>query len=238
MKASYRSPIGASPPVVDHDEASWAWRQEEMALARREDELRGYLDEQVEVELMRYPLSAETAYRVMGLLLGTLPPAAIFLKLFGYGIFSHSSLVAEMWFLAPLLLAMNIVCAGAGYVMGDVVSRSLISNLWPGRILLSEREPTGHRSWPQFLIRLPFHAAIWGLVTGVAGGILFFFVGAIAGAMYAVPVGVAGFAAFGVLHRLMQRGGMIEARCFLPLALGITAVIAALIMGVPYTGVR
>ncbi len=80
---------------------------------------------------------------------------------------------------------------------------------------------------------LPMAAAfgiLWALVTGAAGGAIFFGIGAIFGAVCAIPVGIAAFLIFTPIHRLLAHGGMIDARHFWPLALGIVAVITMLIL--------
>jgi hypothetical protein len=70
----------------------------------------------------------------------------------------------------------------------------------------------------------------WSLVTGGLGGALFFGVGAAFGFVCALPVALAAFPVFAFLHRLISRGGMIEARHAWPLAFGIPLTIAAMIM--------
>lgn len=89
---------------------------------------------------MRHPISAHKAYGLAGLLLGVLPPAAIFARLFGYGLGGGSLNMA-----------------------------------------------------------------------------------------FGIPIGSLAFLIFAVLHRTLERGGMIEARHFVPLACGITAIITVLI---------
>ena len=70
----------------------------------------------------------------------------------------------------------------------------------------------------------------WGAITGAAGGAICFGIGAIFGALYAAPVGTLAFILFTPLHRLLARGGMIDARHFWPLACGVTMTITALIL--------
>ncbi len=72
--------------------------------------------------------------------------------------------------------------------------------------------------------------ALWGLTTGAVGGVWFFGFGSFFGALIALPVGMLGFALFTPLHRLMARGGMIDARHFWPLAGGVVFTITALIL--------
>ena len=160
---------------------------------------------------MRRPMAVRRTYALLGLLLGIFPPAAIFTKMLGYG-FSEGSGVMFLVF-----LVMNVICAVAGYWMGVALSRS---------VEYVERE-----SWSAMLLLRPVLGMGWGAATGAAGGFIFFGIGAIFGAYMAMAVGAVAFTLFAVLHRLVWRGGMIDARHFWPLASGVTLVISALILG-------
>lgn len=167
--------------------------------------------------LMRHPVSSEKAYAFLGLLLGALPPTAIFSRVFGYGIVRGSfSTVAAGPALFFLCLLMNLVCCLGGYAMGSVLSRSA---------LRLERN-----SWFQMVIVVPLLGAAWGALTGIAGGFFFLGIGAFVGWAFGIPVGFCGFLVFAIIHRTLERGGMIEARHFAPLACGIAAIIASLIL--------
>jgi hypothetical protein len=115
-----------------------------------------------------------------------------------------------------LCLLMNIVCAVVGMAMGSAMGRSL-DNL-------------KRKSWNKTVLLTLWYGALWGAVAGGAGGLLFFGFGAIVGIACAIPVGMAAFLLFTPLHRLLARGGMIDARHFWPLACGITMTIAALVL--------
>jgi hypothetical protein len=163
--------------------------------------------------LMQRPLPTEKAFALFGLLLGTLPPAAIFIKLFG-GALTHSYLPPG-WFL--LLLVMNVVCCLVGRYLGSKLSRMVTA---------VERD-----SWILMVIESLIIGLIWALGTGAAGGLLAFGFGAMFGAACAIPVGLLAFGLFVPLHRLVARGGMIDARHFWPLACGVVMIITALILG-------
>jgi hypothetical protein len=162
--------------------------------------------------LMRHPLPARKASAAFGLMLGTLPPAAIFGRIFHYG----WTTVDRDLTLFGLCLLMNIVCAVVGMAMGAAMGRSL-DNL-------------KRASWNKTVLLSLWYGALWGAVAGGAGGLLFFGFGAIVGIACAIPVGMAAFLLFTPLHRLLARGGMIDARHFWPLACGITMTIAALVL--------
>lgn len=170
--------------------------------------------EEDELLLMRRPYDIRRAYALLGLLLGLLPPAAIFIRLFGYGlsVSEHSAL------LFVICLLMNFVCAGVGYVTGAALS----SAMWT-----LERD-----TWLPMLLLAPLIGTSWGMVTGGLGGLLFFGIGAFFGAAFAIPIGAFVFALFSLFHRLLARGGMIDARHYWPLASGLSLFVAALVLGV------
>ncbi len=158
---------------------------------------------------MENPVSPQIAFAQFGLLLGTFPPAAIFLKLFPQ-VTTESGLFV-------MLLVVNIVCAAAGYFSGKIISSKIF-------------EAENH-SWNSMLIRLPFIGALWGIMAGGAGGLLFFFIGAFFGAFIAVVVGGIAIPVFTIFHRFLKKGEMIERKHFLPLAFGISLAAAAFILG-------
>ncbi len=161
---------------------------------------------------MHRPVTTQQAFARFGLLLGTLPPAAIFIKLFGSA--------EALSFPRPdvlLLIVMNAICCLAGRYLGSKLSRMVIA---------VERD-----SWSLMLIESLIIGFIWALGAGAAGGFLVYGIGALFGAACAIPVGALGFGLFVPLHRLLARGGMIDARHFWPLACGVVMVISALILG-------
>ncbi|HJU54722.1 MAG TPA: hypothetical protein VJ715_09130 [Pyrinomonadaceae bacterium] len=188
---------------------NWLIRENELA----EKQERAFRDarEEEEMLLMRHPVAARQAYARFGLLLGTLPPAAIFFKLF------IGSFVYGINFpLFSLLLSMNIACAFAGYYFGSKLS---------GMASVIERD-----HWVLMLIESVVIGFIWGAATGAVGGLIAFGVGAIFGAVIAAGVGMVAFGLFVPLHRLLARGGMIDARHLWPLACGVVLFITALIL--------
>ena len=171
--------------------------------------------EEREMLMMTRPVSTENAYAFFGLLLGTLPPAAIFIRLFDYGVgyegdWGHAAFTV-------LCLAMNGVCAFIGWKMGGVVGQSIITN-------------AGRRSWRRTLLFTLVAAFVWATATGAAGGLLFFGIGAGFGAFFALAVALPAFAVFTTFHRLLARGGMIDARHLRPLAWAVAATAAALFL--------
>ena len=174
--------------------------------------------EEERVLLMRRPIAAREAFAVFGLLLGAFVPAALFCRMFNYGFYENGSSFERLFF-PLLLLAMNVVCGLMGRKMGGVFG---------GRIDAYERA-----SWHRMFAYATGAGALWGLTTGSVGGVLFFGFGSLLGALLALPIGMLGFASFTPLHRLLSRGGMIDARHLWPLACGVALSIAALILS-PY----
>lgn len=168
-----------------------------------------------EAALIRRPLALQDAYGQFGLLLGIVPPAAIF----GRIIFdlARSGSNSAVWFFVAIFVLMNIVCAFVGRAMG--------------RSLAHSAAKLERASWSAMLMTVPFVGLLWGMVTGFVGGLIFFGFGALAGFLIAAPIGAIAFALFAVFHRLFERGTIIDQRHFLPVACGISLTIAAFILG-------
>ena len=158
-------------------------------------------------------MSARRSLALFGLMLGMFPPAAIFIKMFDYGLVGYKSSVL----LFIICLVMNFSCAGVGYAMGGALASSV--------------EKLERRSWTRMLLMLPLIGAAWGAVTGGAGGLIFLGIGALFGSIFAMPIGALAFILFASLHRVLSRGGMIDARHYWPLASGVTLLLAALVLG-------
>jgi hypothetical protein len=171
-------------------------------LARAEEERR--------VLSMHRPLTTEEAYRWFGTFLGLLPPLAIFER------FLAGTRGDDALWVVALCVGMNVVCCLVGRWFGGRLGR------WAGN--------PRTRSRVNFALLIFVMAVAWSAVTGGLGGVLFFGIGAIFGVFFAAPVAFAAFPVFAILHRLISRGGMIEARHTWPLAFGIPLTIAAMIM--------
>lgn len=217
MHSTHISP--APRPVVKRDAAGARlnWLLAANAHEAQQRSLFRYAGEEEQMLLMRRPVPAQHAYALFGLLLGALPPAAIFARLIGYGAVGSMRSIASDGALFFLCVVMNVVCCLVGYAMGTGLSRAALK--------------LEHQSWLKMFLIMPLVGAAWGAVAGVSGGFFFFGFGALFGAVCAIPIGIAGFLMFAIFHRLLECGGMIDARHFLPLACGITTLIAALIMG-------
>jgi len=165
--------------------------------------------EEVEAALMKNPISIEKAFAYFGLLLGIFPPASIFFRFLVGG--------NEETLIIILAVLVNLICAVAGYFSGKLIGRM---------VLVAENYP-----WSGMLVVLPFIGIVWGIITGGAGGIIVYVIGALFGAIIAAMVGSVAVPAFTIFHRLLKKGETIELKHFLPLGFGITFIISALILG-------
>ncbi len=159
---------------------------------------------------MRQPLTTEQAYRLFGTFLGLIPPLAYMERAVRQ---SHGR---EEVVYVIFCVAMNAVCCFVGRWFAGLLGRALSG----GRA----RSGAG-----LFFLAVPM-ALAWSVVTGGAGGVPCFGIGALFGAFMAMPVALAGFPLFAILHRHLSRGGMIDERHAWPLAFGIPLTIAAVIM--------
>jgi hypothetical protein len=198
----------ANAPDDPHLHARLAWLVAADAEAERRARLRRSPREEEEALMIRRPLTTEQAFARFGLLLGTLPPAAIFVRLISA--FHFPELVSLIF--VPMLL----VCALLGRRMGAQAGRGF--------------DAGARGSWARTIITALEDACVWAAATGAAGGAIFFGVGAIFGFLCAFAVALPAFALFAAFHRTLARGGMIDARRLAPLAWGINAAIAALIL--------
>ncbi|MFN2481064.1 MAG: hypothetical protein ABR554_06330, partial [Pyrinomonadaceae bacterium] len=143
-----RHALHAASPERDLD-ARLRWLAAANAEADRRERLRRRRPrEEQEALLMRRPVPTERAFARFGLLLGLLPPAAIFLRL---ALFFNFAAAFRLIFL-PMLL----VCALMGRWMGTVAGKTFDE---------SERD-----SWVRTIIDALEDAFVWAAATGAAGG--------------------------------------------------------------------
>ncbi len=173
-------------------------------LARRERE-------DTEAMRMSHPVSKDEAFAWFGTFLGLFPPAAIFSRAFERGLRNDS----DSWMLVACLV-MNVICCVVGRAMGRQLSRKI--------------GDTRQHGWVMTVLAALMLGFLWAVVTGAAGGVIVFGIGALFGPFFAAPVALVGFPAFMLLHRLLSRNGMIEERHLWPLAFGVPVVIAAVIL--------
>lgn len=169
--------------------------------------------EKLEADLMANPLDTEKTYAFFGLMLGTFPPAAFFIK---FAIDSNMLMREEAWILGVLFIV-NLVSAIVGYFTGKFTGRSV-------------REAEQF-SWLPMIFLLPFIGMFWGILAGGAGGAVILIFGAFFGAILGALVGGVALPIFTIFHRLLKRGDFIELKHFLPIAFGVTLSICSFILG-------
>lgn len=187
------------------------------ANAEIEREQQTFRDEQekFEAELMKSPLSTETSIAYLGAMLGLFPPFAIFSR-FIFEKFRYPGNSDDFWVI-PLLLFVNLVCVTVGYFSGKLIGK-----------IVRDLEKA---SWTKMLLAMPFIGILWGLMTGAAGGVFIFVIGAFFGAVIAGAIGGLTLPAYSIFHRLLKKGDKIEEKHFFPIALGVTGIITAFILG-------
>ncbi len=173
-----------------------------------------YPTRQVELEhsAMRRPLDRRKAFAFLGLLLGSVPPASVFLLL----PLSNGTRHIEAWLIA-LLCWVTMVTTVTGYLTGKKV----------GTLMAKIQQRTYSFAIPI----VPLLGFAWGAVCGAAGGIFIFVIGALFGAVIGGVVGAVALSVFAPLYRLLSIAGEIELRHFLPIAAGVTFTISAFILG-------
>ncbi len=174
-----------------------------------------YTNEQdaLEAATMKNPLSDKQAFAYFGLLLGTIPPAAIFTRAFiNDGAFRFE----DLW-VVGIIAVVNLIAAVTAYFTGKVVGK-----------IVGDLE---QMSWTKMLLILPFVGILWGILSGGAGGTIIFLIGAVFGGALGAMVGGCALPIFAILHRLLKKEDKIARKHFLPIAFGTTFIVSAYILG-------
>ena len=161
----------------------------------------------------QHPVPNEKAFALLGLLLGALPPASIFVRVLA----NASELRPEQIWVVALLLLVNTGAAVTGFFTGKVVGRSMAA--------INRVHPVNR------VFALIGIGLLWGMVAGAAGGVFFFVMGAFFGSILGGMVGAVALPVFAVLHNFLRAGDAIDRRHLLPLAFGVTLTICAFIFG-------
>lgn len=159
----------------------------------------------------QYSIGSADAFARFGLMLGTFPPMALFSK----AVFkTHGD---DSFVIAAFAIVMNLICLIVGYRAGKLVA--------------SISDKATAFSWPVFILVMPLAGILWGIITGGAGGLIVFGIGALFGAIIASAVGALSFGIFSALYRLLKKEEAIDAGHFYPLAAGAALAPAAFILG-------
>ena len=184
----------------------------ENALIARENGLYSSKIEKRESETMSRPMTFERAYSIFGSMLGGLLPPAL-LALF---LFSKAQRMPPI-----ILVILTLIAAGVsaitGYFTGNAVGGFV------------QKMPS--RTFTQKFFIFILVGSIWGAISGAAGGIFLFGIGAIFGSIIGALAGSVAMPAFSFPFLWLKRGKYIELKHFLPLATGIVLAMAAYVVG-------
>ena len=142
-----------------------------------------------------------------------MPPASLAVKAISEGAGTGSS---DALFLI-LLLTAAVVTGMVGYATGRFVP-GLIGRVADFRI-------------PNRIAMFSLIGVAWGAVSGAAGGLFLFVIGAIFAGIAGGIVGAITVPILIVFHNALRRGDLIEIKHFLPIAFGLTLSLCALILG-------
>lgn len=148
--------------------------------------------------------------RFFGIAIGTVPTAAILFRLFVLDSSPNP---------AVLLLAIltTLVTGFVGYQTAGATSKAL------ERVLST--------SFLRSLLLVPIIGLAWGIISGAAGGLFLFVLGAIVGGVIGGMVAGTALPLFVGLYSLSAEEGEISVKRFLPIAAGISGSAAALFLG-------
>jgi MFS family permease len=163
---------------------------------------------------MKNPLSIEQAYSYFGIFLGAFPPAALFTRF----LIDSKGLRTDDFWIVGVLAIVTLITTVVGYFSGKLIARMV--------------RKIEEFSWIKMILLLPFIGILWGIMAGGAGGAVIFLVGAIFGGALGAMVGAFALPTFTVFHRLLKKDDQIDRKHFLPLALGISLVVSAFMLGV------
>lgn len=182
-----------------------------MELRKAADELAGTSgDREISTGFLARRLDLSTSLRYFGFAIGTVPTAAILLRLF----VMDSSPKPVVILLAVLATA---VTGLVGYLTAGFTSAAL------DRVLST--------SFLRSLLLVPIIGLAWGIISGAAGGLFLFVLGALVGGVIGGMVAGTGLPLFVGLFNLTAEEGEISVKRFLPIAAGISGSAAALFLG-------
>jgi len=180
-------------------------------LRKAADELAGTSgDREISTSFLARRLDLSTSLRFFGIAIGTVPTAAILFRLF----VMDSSPNPAVLLLAVLATA---VTGLVGHLTAGFTSAAL------ERVLST--------SFLRSLLLVPIIGIVWGIMSGAAGGLFLFVLGAPVGGVIGGMVAGTALPLFVGLFNLTAEEGEISVNRFLPIAVGISGSAAALFLG-------
>lgn len=170
--------------------------------------------DRINVSLLTSPIDSKESIGYFGLLIGTLPPFALLLKLVGE--------TASGWQMSALFLSLLAV-AGIATGLAGFASR---------RFVASAIESSSRLRLPNRIAALSLIGLAWGTASGAIGGLFIFVIGSIFAGILGGVVGAIALPLMIGLRSLVSHGDLVEMRHFRPIALGITLTLCALILGI------
>jgi hypothetical protein len=169
--------------------------------------------DRLDASLMSAPIDSKKAIGYFGVLIGTLPPFALLLKLV-----SETSPAGQMDSLFLVLLGIAGVITGlSGYASRKFVSSAV--------------ERSSYFRLPNRIAALSVIGLAWGAVSGAVGGLFILVFGSIFGGIFGGAIGAVTLPILIGLQSFVRRGDLVDMRHFLPIAFGITLTLCALILG-------
>jgi hypothetical protein len=161
---------------------------------------------------MVQPVSSRGSFAVFGGMIGSMPLAAVAFNILASGSVGDADLI---W--VTILFVAAGLTGAVGFLSGGRVStvlRNVERMRFPNRIAMRS------------LVGL-----MWGGISGAAGGLMFFVVGAFFGAVVGGLIGAIAVPIFAQLHQTVRYGDVVEAKHLIPIAMGITLSLCAFILG-------
>lgn len=168
------------------------------------------LSDEQQRALVSLPMDRTAVFAHFGLMLGIFPPAAMFLTFLFETRPNWSPLIVV------LLILSNATCALVGFQFGKVVGR-IVGYL--------EKQTKG-----EYIVLSVLTGALWGIVSGGLSGLFLFLIGGIFGAVIGGIVGAVALPAFLIPYNAVKRGSSVGLTHFLPISVGVTAIICSFIL--------
>ncbi len=168
--------------------------------------------ERLDAFLMTYPIDSRKAFAYFGLMIGSLPPFALVLKI-----------ISETMPPSSIPIMFLVLLTAAGVMTG-------IAGYASARFIPSAIDRVSHFGLPNRIALLTLIGFGWGAVSGAVGGLFLFIVGAIFAGIVGGIIGAVTFPVLVVLFSSLRRGDFIEMKHFLPIAFGITLSLCAFIL--------
>ncbi|HMS08549.1 MAG TPA: hypothetical protein PKE66_03620, partial [Pyrinomonadaceae bacterium] len=211
VKMSIRTQQTETAQVMQKPDDDQLYEYRIIELRKATDELAATSDDRpLSTSLLDQRLDLAGSLRLFGVAIGTVPTAAILFRLFVL----DSSPNPGVLLLAILATA---VTGLVGYLTAGGTAKAL------ERVLST--------SFLRSLLLVPIIGLAWGVISGAAGGLFLFVLGALVGGVIGGMVAGTALPLFVGLFSLAAEEGEISIKRFLPIAAGISGSAAALFLG-------